>query len=90
MATIAGLEAAAGDAVVVIDCDLQDPPELIAELVARWREGYDVVYAQRRSREGETLVKRIVAKVGYRVIARMAKSRSPPTPATSGCSADAS
>ena len=55
MATIAGLEAAAGDAVVVIDCDLQDPPELIAELVARWREGYDVVYAQRRSREGEPL-----------------------------------
>ena len=41
-----------GDAVVVIDCDLQDPPELIAELVARWREGYDVVYAQRRSRRG--------------------------------------
>jgi len=54
MATLAGLEASSGDAVVVIDCDLQDPPELIAELVARWREGYDVVYAQRRSREGET------------------------------------
>ncbi len=78
MATIAGLEAAAGDAVVVIDCDLQDPPELIAELVARWREGYDVVYAQRRSREGETLVKRIVAKVGYRVIARIAEIDIPP------------
>ncbi len=78
MATIAGLEAAAGDAVVVIDCDLQDPPELIAELVARWREGYDVVYAQRRSREGETLIKRIVAKVGYRVIARIAEIEIPP------------
>ncbi len=78
MATIAGLEAAAGDAVVVIDCDLQDPPELISELVARWREGYDVVYAQRRSREGETLVKRIVAKVGYRVIARIAEIEIPP------------
>src|SRR5439155_16867834 len=72
MATLAGLEASSGDAVVVIDCDLQDPPELIAELVARWREGYDVVYAQRRSREGETLVKRIVSYVGYRVIARVA------------------
>ena len=48
MATLAGLEAASGDAVVVIDCDLQDPPELIPELVARWREGFDVVYAQRR------------------------------------------
>jgi glycosyltransferase involved in cell wall biosynthesis len=78
MATIAGLEAASGDAVVVIDCDLQDPPELIAELVARWRDGYDVVYAQRRSREGETLVKRIVAKVGYRVIARIAEIDIPP------------
>jgi polyisoprenyl-phosphate glycosyltransferase len=71
MATIAGLEASSGDAVVVIDCDLQDPPELIAELVARWREGYDVVYAQRRTREGETLPKRIVAALGYRVIARI-------------------
>ena len=72
MATLAGLEASSGDAVVVIDCDLQDPPELIAELVERWREGYDVVYAQRRSREGETLRKRIVSDVGYRVIARIA------------------
>jgi dolichol-phosphate mannosyltransferase len=72
MATLAGLEASSGDAVVVIDCDLQDPPELIGELVARWREGFDVVYAQRRSREGETLVKRTVSFVGYRVIARIA------------------
>ena len=72
MATLAGLEASSGDAVVVIDCDLQDPPELITELVARWRDGFDVVYAQRRSREGETLVKRIVSAVGYRVIARIA------------------
>ncbi len=72
MATLAGLEAASGDAVVVIDCDLQDPPELIRELVARWRDGFDVVYAQRRSREGETRVKRIVSYVGYRVIARIA------------------
>ena len=54
-ATLAGLRPRTGDAVVVIDCDLQDPPELIAEMVARWREGYDVVYAQRRTREGETL-----------------------------------
>ena len=57
MATIAGLEASSGDAVVVIDCDLQDPPELIAELVARWREGYEVVYAQRRTRAGDTLAR---------------------------------
>ena len=50
MATIAGLEAARGDAVVVIDCDLQDPPELIPGLVQRWLDGYEVVYAQRRTR----------------------------------------
>ena len=78
MATIAGLEAASGDAVVVIDCDLQDPPELIPDLVARWREGYDVVYAQRRTRAGETLPKRIVAAVGYRVIGRIAEVEIPP------------
>lgn len=78
MATIAGLEASTGDAVVVIDCDLQDPPELIPELIGRWREGYDVVYAQRRSREGETLAKRIVSAVGYRVIARIAEIEIPP------------
>jgi glycosyltransferase involved in cell wall biosynthesis len=78
MATIAGLQAAGGEAVVVIDCDLQDPPELIPELVARWREGYDVVYAQRRTRAGETLAKRVVAAVGYRVIARVAEVEIPP------------
>ena len=78
MATIAGMEAASGDAVVVIDCDLQDPPELIPTLVERWREGYDVVYAQRRTREGETRIKRIVAALGYRLIARIAEVDIPP------------
>jgi dolichol-phosphate mannosyltransferase len=78
MATLAGMDAAAGDAVVVIDCDLQDPPELIADLVARWREGYDVVYAQRRTRAGETLPKRIVSALGYRLIARIAEVEIPP------------
>jgi dolichol-phosphate mannosyltransferase len=78
MATIAGLQAASGDAVVVIDCDLQDPPELIPELVARWRAGDDVVYAQRRTRAGETVPKRIVAAVGYRVIKRIADVDIPP------------
>jgi dolichol-phosphate mannosyltransferase len=78
MATIAGLEASSGDAIVVIDCDLQDPPELIPELVSRWREGYEVVYAQRRTRAGETLAKRIIANVGYRVIARVAEVDIPP------------
>jgi glycosyltransferase involved in cell wall biosynthesis len=78
MATMAGLEASTGDATIVIDCDLQDPPELIPELVARWREGFDVVYAQRRTRAGETLVKRIVSNVGYRVINRIADVEIPP------------
>src|ERR1700733_12809472 len=77
MATLAGLEAASGDATVVIDCDLQDPPELIRDLVARWREGFDVVYAQRRTRAGETLPKRIVASVGYRVINRISEVEIP-------------
>ena len=63
---------------VVIDCDLQDPPELIADMVARWNEGYEVVYAQRRTREGETLAKRVVAAVGYRVIKRIADVEIPP------------
>jgi dolichol-phosphate mannosyltransferase len=78
MATLAGMEAASGDGTVVIDCDLQDPPELIADLVARWREGYEVVYAQRRTRAGETLPKRIVSALGYRIIARIAEVDIPP------------
>jgi polyisoprenyl-phosphate glycosyltransferase len=77
-ATLAGLTAARGDAAVVIDCDLQDPPELIADMVARWHEGFDVVYAQRRTRAGETLPKRIVAAVGYRLIRRIAEVEIPP------------
>jgi len=72
MAMLAGLSAAAGDAAVVIDCDLQDPPELIPEMVRRWREGYDVVCARRRSRTGESLVKRVVAAIGYRVMHHIA------------------
>ena len=78
MATLAGLEAARGDATVVIDCDLQDPPELIGDLVERWHEGYDVVYAQRRTRAGETLSKRIVSTIGYKVIAHIAEVPIPP------------
>jgi polyisoprenyl-phosphate glycosyltransferase len=69
-ATLAGIEYASGDAVVVMDVDLQDPPELIPEMLARWREGFEVVYAQRRDRSGETRVKKLVASLGYRVINR--------------------
>lgn len=77
-ATLAGMAGASGDAVVVIDCDLQDPPELIVEMVRLWRDGFDVVFAQRRTREGETLAKRIVASIGYRIIRRIAEVEIPP------------
>jgi dolichol-phosphate mannosyltransferase len=77
-ATMAGLRMASGDACVVIDCDLQDPPELIGDMIERWSEGFDVVYAQRRSRAGETVPKRIVAALGYRVIRRVAEVEIPP------------
>ena len=76
-ATMAGLAAASGDAVVVIDCDLQDPPEVVGEMIDRWRDGNDVVYGQRRSRAGETLVKRMVAWLGYRMIQRVADVEIP-------------
>jgi glycosyltransferase involved in cell wall biosynthesis len=77
MAFTAGLEHAAGDAVVIMDADLQDPPELIPELVARWREGFDVVYAVRGKREGETLFKLATAAAFYRVLERVARIRIP-------------
>jgi dolichol-phosphate mannosyltransferase len=67
----AGLEYARGRAVIVIDSDLQDPPEVIAELVERWRDGAEVVYAQRATREGETRFKLITASLFYRLIARI-------------------
>lgn len=72
-ATLAGLRMSSGDAVAVIDCDLQDPPELIGDMIKSWAEGFDVVYAQRRSRAGETLPKRIVAALGYRVIRKVSE-----------------
>src|ERR1700747_726280 len=78
MATLAGLQYAQGDAVVVMDVDLQDPPELLTEMVQKWPEGYDVVYAQRKNREGETWIKKIVASVGYKIINRIADVEIPP------------
>jgi glycosyltransferase involved in cell wall biosynthesis len=72
-ATFAGLSCAAGDAVVVIDCDLQDPPSLIPEMIRLWQSGYKVVIPQRRTRKGETLIKRIVAHLGYRFINHIAE-----------------
>lgn len=70
-AVTAGIDHARGEAVVLIDADLQDPPEVIPELVARWRDGFEVVYAQRVKREGETLFKKMTAALFYRVLHRI-------------------
>ncbi len=77
LAVTAGLEAAAGDAVVIIDADLQDPPEVIPEMVARWRDGYEVVYGMRSERPGETKFKLWTAKLFYRLINRLSKVQIP-------------
>lgn len=77
MAILAGLHYARGDAVIVMDVDLQDPPELIAEMVDKWRGGFDVVMAQRRARDGETWIKRVISAVGYRFINRIADVNIP-------------
>ena len=71
IAMTAGLDHARGDAVVVIDADLQDPPELIPQLVAKWREGFDMVYARRVRRDGETALKKTTAAAFYRLIHRV-------------------
>ncbi len=77
IALTAGLDHARGRAVIPIDADLQDPPELIADFVQKWREGYEVVYAQRRTRKGETLVKLASANLFYRTINKMTEIRIP-------------
>jgi polyisoprenyl-phosphate glycosyltransferase len=71
IAVTAGLDVAAGNAVIVMDADLQDPPEVALELAARWREGYDVVYAVREGRQGETPFKRATASLFYRMFHRI-------------------
>jgi dolichol-phosphate mannosyltransferase len=68
LAITAGLDHAEGDAVVIIDADLQDPPEVIKQMVAKWRDGFDVVYGVRRSRAGETLFKKLTAATFYRIL----------------------
>jgi dolichol-phosphate mannosyltransferase len=71
IAVTAGLDYARGDAVVIIDADLQDPPEVILDLIAKWREGYEVVYAVREERAGESWFKKTTASLFYRVIYRI-------------------
>lgn len=71
IAVTAGMDYARGQAVILIDADLQDPPEVIPELVANWRDGYEVVYAVRRKRKGESFFKRFTASFFYRLINRI-------------------
>ncbi len=70
-AVTAGMDYARGEAVVIIDADLQDPPEVILQMLAKWREGYHVVYAVRAERVGETWFKKFTAAVFYRLIYRI-------------------
>ena len=71
IAVTAGLDYSRGKAVAIIDADLQDPPEVILEMIAKWREGYEVVYGVRSEREGETWFKLLTAKIFYRLIYRI-------------------
>ncbi len=77
VAITAGLEHASGDAVAIIDADLQDPPEVILDFVAKWLDGYDVVYGVRTEREGETVFKLWTAKLFYRFISHLSDTRIP-------------
>ncbi len=77
IAMSAGLEHAQGSAAILIDADLQDPPELIPELVKHWQEGWDVVYAQRIERRGETILKKLTAYWFYRLMQRVGRVRIP-------------
>ena len=78
MATLAGMEYSRGDAVIVMDVDMQDPPELIGQMFAKWKEGYDVVLPQRRERTGEPWIKKFVSETGYKVINKIADVKIPP------------
>ena len=73
VAMMAGIDYAKGDAVIFIDADLQDPPELIPELIKYWEEGYDDVYAKRKTRDGETFLKKITSKMYYKILQKLTK-----------------
>lgn len=77
MATLAGMEYSRGSAIIVMDVDLQDPPELIHEMVTKWREGFDVVLPKRRARTGEPWIKKFVSETGYKVINKIADVKIP-------------
>lgn len=71
LALTAGIDFASGDAVIPIDADLQDPPELIPDMIGKWREGYDVVLAKREDRESDTIIKKVTALLFYRLMGRI-------------------
>ena len=77
VAITAGWDHARGDAVIIIDADLQDPPEAIPDLIAKWREGYEVVYAVRAEREGDTWFKKTTAALFYRIVHRITDVKIP-------------
>ena len=77
IAVTAGLDHATGKAVVIIDGDLQDPPELIVQLFTKWEEGYEVVFAQRTERQGEGVFKKFTAKIFYKLISRITSIEIP-------------
>ncbi len=76
-ATMAGIHYASGDRCIIIDCDLQDPPELIFDMNEKMNEGYDAVLAKRKSRKGETLLKKITTKLGYKLIEKITDIQIP-------------
>lgn len=77
IAITAGMDAATGEAVIVMDADLQDPPEVVFDLIAKWKEGFEIVYAKRIKREGETWFKKISANLFYKVLDRMTSVHIP-------------
>ncbi|WP_167629904.1 glycosyltransferase family 2 protein [Listeria valentina] len=77
LAITAGVDYASGEAVVVIDADLQDPPELIPEMIQKWQEGYDVIYAKRSARKGESPFKKLSASLFYRILDKVSETSIP-------------
>src|SRR5437899_2430623 len=78
VAITAGMDLASGRAVIVLDADLQDPPELVLSMIEKWRAGFEIVYAERTSRPGETRLKRWTADLFYRLLRRLASVDIPP------------
>jgi len=77
VAVTAGIEKSSGNAIVIIDADLQDPPELVTDLYNKWKEGFEVVYARRKRRQGESFLKKMTAKVFYRLLKKITSINIP-------------